>query len=240
MVTQQISDIKALLDQIEIRVQHSATTPEASVQISAPEFSGDVDNAIGEMVDYLLPLTTPYEFSFYLYIARHSIFKNGGNLARVSIRGMQSGVIKSSRSDTVSRTHIAKALSGLEDVGALRKEADPNKEGTLYRVFLPHEIGGCLKLKESKASEMGVFVATEQEADYYNVKENRLKIFERDALKCRYCQKQLTLLTATLDHIVAAVEGGDNSEANLVTCCLPCNSRKNRKAVGDFLVESGG
>ena len=28
-----------------------------------------------------------------------------------------------------------------------------------------------------------------KELDYYNVSENRLKIFERDAYKCKYCGK---------------------------------------------------
>jgi hypothetical protein len=49
------------------------------------------------------------------------------------------------------------------------------------------------------------------------------------AYKCRYCEKQLTQFTATLDHVRAVAEGGDNSFDN---------SRKRRRPVGDFLAES--
>ena len=72
--------------------------------------------------------------------------------------------------------------------------------------------------------------------DYYNVRENRIKVY-RDAYKCRYCEKQLTRFTATLDHVTPIAERGDNSLGNLVTACLSCNSRKHRQPLGDFLAE---
>jgi hypothetical protein len=75
------------------------------------------------------------------------------------------------------------------------------------------------------------------EIDYYNVKENRIKVYERDSYKCRYCEKQLTRFTATLDHVKPVAEGGDNSFDNLLTACWDCNSTKNRKPLGDFLAD---
>jgi 5-methylcytosine-specific restriction endonuclease McrA len=74
--------------------------------------------------------------------------------------------------------------------------------------------------------------------DYYNVRENRIKVYERDGYKCHYCKKQLTKFTATLDHITPVAERGDNSFENLVTACLGCNSRKHRRPLGDFLAET--
>ena len=73
--------------------------------------------------------------------------------------------------------------------------------------------------------------------DYYNVRENRINVYERDAYKCRYCDKQLTRFTATLDHVTPVAEGGDNGFDNLATACLDCNSRKHRRPVGDFPTE---
>ena len=73
--------------------------------------------------------------------------------------------------------------------------------------------------------------------DYDNVWENRIEVYERDGFQCRYCQKQLTRFTATLDHVMPVAEGGDNGFENLVTACLNCNSRKHKRPVGDFLVE---
>jgi 5-methylcytosine-specific restriction endonuclease McrA len=74
------------------------------------------------------------------------------------------------------------------------------------------------------------------EADFCNVRENRLKIYERNNYHCTYCSKQLTRFTATLDHITPVSDGGDNSAENPGTACLQCNARKTARPLGDFLV----
>lgn len=76
-----------------------------------------------------------------------------------------------------------------------------------------------------------------KELDYYNVKENRLRVFERDGYKCYKCGKQLTRFSATLDHIQPVSKSGDNSYDNLVTCCLHCNSKRGAKPIMDILGE---
>ncbi|HEV2400515.1 MAG TPA: HNH endonuclease signature motif containing protein [Candidatus Sulfotelmatobacter sp.] len=139
--------------------------------------------------------------------------------------------------NTISLGKVQDTLKALESIGAVRKEAEPNRDGTLYRVLIPDEIDVCRKFRaERKTAEPKVEVA-ESEIDYYNVRENRLKVYERDSYKCRFCDKQLTRFTATLDHVKPVVDGGDNSFGNLVTACLDCNSRKNRRTVGNFLAE---
>ena len=77
-------------------------------------------------------------------------------------------------------------------------------------------------------------VDPKKEADYYNVKENRLKIFERDKYLCQI-QKQLTRFSATLNHIQPVSESGDNSYDNLVTACLHCNSKRGAKPISDTI-----
>jgi len=76
------------------------------------------------------------------------------------------------------------------------------------------------------------------ELDYYNVAENRLKVFERDGYECHYCKKQLTRFTATLDHIQPVSERGDNSLHNLTTACLHCNSRRGSRPVMEAIIEA--
>jgi 5-methylcytosine-specific restriction endonuclease McrA len=76
------------------------------------------------------------------------------------------------------------------------------------------------------------------EPDYYNIRENRLKVYERDNYERKYCGKQLTRFTATLDHITPVARGGDNGLANLITACLECNSKTNVKPVGDFMADT--
>ena len=52
----------------------------------------------------------------------------------------------------------------------------------------------------------------------------RWAIYYRDDFRCLYCERVGPVLT--LDHLRSVQEGGDHSPANLVTCCLSCNSAK--------------
>jgi 5-methylcytosine-specific restriction endonuclease McrA len=87
--------------------------------------------------------------------------------------------------------------------------------------------------KELRATE--TTAPDDSEVDYYNVRENRLLVLERDNYACTYCGKQLTRFSATLDHVQSVKEGGDNSKENLVTACLECNAKKNAGELSDFL-----
>ena len=55
-------------------------------------------------------------------------------------------------------------------------------------------------------------------------------LFARDGYRCQYCGKHRTQLRGreflTRDHIVPVSRGGDNSWANVLTACSPCNNRK--------------
>jgi hypothetical protein len=192
---------------------------------------------IQEIVDDLQPLLTAYQAAFYWYLFRHSIAKNGNPLLRMSTPGMKEIIRNSRGGGAISRQQVQDTLTELQSVGAIRKEGEPNRDGTLYRIFIPDEIETCRKFRAERTATEPKAEVSESEADYYNVRENRIKVYERDEYKCRYCEKQLTRFTATIDHVKAVVEGGDNSFENLVTACLDCNSRKNKRPVGDFLAE---
>ena len=65
----------------------------------------------------------------------------------------------------------------------------------------------------------------------------RLAIYHRDGLACIYCGVTMEEgARLTLDHVVACDLGGGNSESNLVTACLSCNSAKQAKPLAQFLV----
>jgi hypothetical protein len=185
-----------------------------------------------DVVDLLMPELKPYELAPYIYFLRHSIIANGTPHFRARRRGLQSGVVKSAYaaqtkggSGEMSYAAIQQAMTGLVAIGAIQQEGEANREGTLYRILLPEEIGVCQR-RRAEQSERSTVIATESEADFYNVRGNRLKIYERDDYQCTYCNKQLTRFTATLDHVTPVSEGGDNSADNLKTACLKCNSRK--------------
>jgi hypothetical protein len=231
-MNERLEKIRQLLSELEDELETGAAS------VGDRDFSAlELPLIIQEIVDDLQPLLSPYEAAFYWYLFRHSIAKNGDPLLRVSTRGLQTGVVKSNRSETISLGHVRETLVALESLRAIRKEGEPNRDGTPYRVLIPDEIEACRKFRAERAATEPKPEIAEVDIDHYNVRENRLKVYERDAYKCRYCDKQLTRFTATLDHITAVAEGGDNSLENLVTACLGCNSRKHKRPVGDFLVE---
>lgn len=240
---EKITPIRSLLAELE----SEAIQEDNAVKFRA--FSGlELPDIICDVVDLLMPELKPYELSFYVHFLRHSIIENGKPYIRVSRRGMQSGIVKSAYagstsggkdadSGAASFKTVQQAMEGLEKIGAIRQEGEPNREGTLYRVRLPEEIEIC-QHRRAEQTERPSITATEREADFYNIRENRIKIYERDNYHCTYCAKQLTRFTATLDHITPVSEGGDNSADNLKTACLQCNSRKTARPLGDFLAET--
>ena len=51
---------------------------------------------------------------------------------------------------------------------------------------------------------------------------------------CCYCEKELTVEIATVDHIIPLSRGGDHTPENLAICCLSCNSSKSDKTPQEF------
>lgn len=226
--------IRELLDEID------ASTSEQDDQAFAENFNTlELPSIVCSVVDFLQPSLFPYEAAVYWHLFRKSILSNGTQYTRASVRGMMEGVVTSAsgQSKGLSYGAVQKALSGLEEKSVISKAGDTNREGTLYKIHLPEEIPLCqesIKISQQvKESEIDV----SKELDFYNVAENRLKVFERDEYKCHYCFKQLTRFTATLDHIQPVSKGGDNSLENLTTACLHCNSQRGNRPVMDIITE---
>jgi pyocin large subunit-like protein len=171
---------------------------------------------------------------------RHSIIATGDVFVRVSVRGMQDTVIKSFRARASESTALAyatvqDALAGLCEKGAISPAGDVNREGTPYRINLPEEIELCKRAMANAQKEQLPKIDPKRELDFYNIKENRLKVFERDGYLCHYCKKQLTRFSATIDHIQPVSKGGDNSYDNLVTACALHNSQRGSQPIMDFI-----
>ena len=235
-MNERFEKIRQLLSELEVEMDVGAA-PVGDRDFSALE----LPLIIQEIVDDLQPHLTPYDAAFYWFLFRHSISKDGNPHLRVSTRNLRRAVVKSSYSyaaeNTISWAKVQETLRALENIGAIRKEGEPNRVGTLYRVLIPDEIEACQKFRSERMASDPELIIAASDIDYYNVRENRIRVFERDGYICHYCQKQLTRFTATLDHVTPVAEGGDNSLENLLTACLGCNSRKNKRAVGDFLAE---
>lgn len=230
----QIDQIRELLDEIEREI----STPED--QAFAQNFNAlEIPDIICSVVDFLQPSLLPYEAAIYWHLFRKSILETGTQFTRASVRGMMKGVITSSsgQSDGLSYGAVQGALQGLDEKGAITKAGDTTREGTLYKVHLPEEISLCRILMNQAQKVEPQRIDEKKELDFYNITENRLKVFERDEYKCRYCAKQLTRFTATLDHLQPVSRGGDNSYDNLMTACLHCNSQRGSRPVMDIILE---
>jgi len=198
----------------------------------------ELPSIVTTVVEYLHPLLTTYEIAVYWYLFNKSIITTGEQYARASTRGM-SAIAKSSsdKSDGISYNQIKKTLETLKEKEVVFIAGDTNREGTLYKVAIPDEIPICKDLMQQNVAEEVSAIDIDKELDFYNVPENRLKVFERDGYKCHYCEKQLTRFSATLDHIQPVSKGGDNSFGNLITACLHCNAERGNKPVMDYITK---
>jgi hypothetical protein len=226
-----IEQIKNLLVEIE-----NEAGDEVSQQFTKNYNALELPSIVSSVVEYLHPLLTPYEIAVYWYLFNRSIVQTGEQYARASTRGM-TAIAKSAsgQSDELSYGVLKRTIDALKEKEVVLVVGDTNREGTLYKVAIPDEIPLCKELMVQRASEEVSIIETKKELDFYNVQENRLKVFERDGYKCHYCAKQLTRFSATLDHIQPVSKGGNNTYDNLVTACLHCNSERGNKPLMDFI-----
>jgi DNA-directed RNA polymerase subunit RPC12/RpoP len=220
-----IEKIRQLLTEIEAQAEVGPVGDRGFSALELPV-------VIQEIVDNLQPLLTPYDAAFYWFLFRHSIANDGSPYIRVSTRFLQRAVVRSSYSqaveNSVSLGKVQETLRALESAGAIRKDGEPNRQGTLYSVLVPDEIEACRKFRaERMAAEPALMFPVSGIREEKAFK-TRIRVFERDDYKCRHCQKQLTRFTATLDYVKPIPEGGDDIEENLVTACTECNSGKER------------
>ncbi len=229
-----IDQIKNLLAELE-----TEAGDEESLQFTKNFNALELPSIVSAVVEYLHPLLTPYEIAVYWYLFNRSIVRTGEQYARASTRGM-TAIAKSASGQSAELSYgvLKKTIDALKEKGVVLVAGDTNRDGTLYKVAIPDEISLCKELMLLRASEEISTIETKKELDFYNVQENRLKVFERDGYKCHYCAKQLTRFSATLDHIQPVSKGGDNSYDNLVTACLHCNSERGNKPLMDFIANS--
>jgi len=188
----------------------------------------ELPDIIGEIVDDLQPILTAYDAAFYWFLFRHSIAKDGNPQIRVSRSTLRRAVVKSSYTtaaeNNISFGKVQDTLRALEEIGAIQKLGEPNRQGTLYRVLIPDEIEACRKFRAERMAEEPALFPLSNRGQH----KKRMQVFERDGYKCRKCGKQLTRFTATVDYVKTPAEGGGESAENLVTTCSDCNSRRRR------------
>ncbi|MFQ3271058.1 MAG: 5-methylcytosine-specific restriction endonuclease McrA [Lentimonas sp.] len=58
------------------------------------------------------------------------------------------------------------------------------------------------------------------------VRFSRDNLFERDHYRCQYCGHNFPDHKLNMDHVIPRAKGGRTSWENIVTSCIPCNTRK--------------
>ena len=58
----------------------------------------------------------------------------------------------------------------------------------------------------------------------------RRSILLRDRYRCQYCGERFEARDLTFDHVVPRSAGGRTEWTNILTACIPCNSRKGARA----------
>lgn len=70
--------------------------------------------------------------------------------------------------------------------------------------------------------------------EYRRVPDHRIKLtrknfYLRDHYCCQYCGLRFPAKDLTLDHVIPKSRGGTDTWENLVSCCKPCNGKKDNK-----------
>ncbi|WP_142393013.1 HNH endonuclease [Mycobacterium kansasii] len=191
--------------------------------------SDEVPDLLPTLVDAVLPLLKPYEFSLYLLLLRATDF-HGGEV-RIGKRTISARLGKGTRASQGNYQHITEKLNGLAEAGFIAV-GDTSREGTQYRVLLPESVPAVREV-------IATSVPPAKELDYFTDPVLRGELMERDKWICRYCGEAVTTTTATLDHIIPQSLGGPNTPENLTTACLTCNAiksgRRYEEAAPDIL-----
>ena len=58
------------------------------------------------------------------------------------------------------------------------------------------------------------------------VRFTRDNLYERDHYRCQYCGNHFPDHQLNMDHVIPRAKGGRTSWENIVTSCIPCNTRK--------------
>jgi len=182
----------------------------------------NIQKSLIQIHDYLIPQMglDVYERSLYLHLFRYTRL-TGSKQSLFSIDGL-------SASSNISVDKVRKSIRAMHDKGCIKIE-ERSRKGHLIHVVLPHEMEGLLPI-EKKEESIDI-----ESIDFFNNRNHLPSLLERDNRKCFYCLRSISSEECELDHVIAQVNGGDNSYRNIVCSCHECNTTKQERIPQDFL-----
>lgn len=161
-----------------------------------------------------------WERCLYYYLLRHTRL--------LGVSSVSIGMAAIGKGSGMSEVKARETLRSMDKKGCVSIE-DRNRKGHVVRVLLPSEID---RVRELPIAEAAVDI---EQIDFYTDRRYLGVILRRDNSECFYCKRAVTSESVVLDHVVAAMEKGNNSHRNIVACCHECNSLKQGAPVEDFL-----
>ncbi len=185
----------------------------------------DLQQLLRDIEDHLFPRLglNAWEKSLYYYLLRHT-------RCEAKEQGLFS--IESLAASTgISDWKVRDVVRSLERKGAAAI-IDRSRKGHVLKVFLPYEIPNLLPEEDSVAPTINI-----EERDFFTGRTYLTALLARESHRCFYCLRAIVPETCVLDHVVAQVNGLDNSYRYIVAACHSCNSMKQGNLPDSFLRE---
>ena len=176
--------------------------------------------------DSIAPKMDAYEQVIYLFVYRHSVLE-GKEKATIGFHSarfrMATGVGENGKPMAANTAH--KKIKSLEQKGFLTIHG-VERDGRVLSVVVPDSL-------DEPPETTPPMIALEDQ-DFFEAEENRLRILDRENMRCFYCMKEIDKATFVIEHIISRPQG-DNSYRNCVAACRTCNNRKAAKPAADLL-----
>ena len=188
----------------------------------------DIRKFLTAYQDVGAPLLDVYEQAIYIYIVRHTLLNDSDEAVigfKSARKKMAFGTGKAGTPP--SETIVYEKLRCLERKGFVTVVAS-ERTGTRIRLLSPFLNHVAITTDDSDR-----YIELE-DADFFEIPDNRKLILKREQSKCFYCAASLDDNNYVIEHVISRPKG-DNSFKNLVASCRQCNNRKDATAADHFL-----
>ena len=172
--------------------------------------------------DYLFPAMqlSVRERVLYYHLLRHTHLE-GKHSVLV-------GILPLAKKLNVAESSVREDIRSLNERGCIKIE-ERSRTGHFVRALLPDEIPGLLP-EARDTPEVDI-----ESLDCFTGRKFLSALLAREGNRCFYCLKAIQPLGCELDHVIAKVNGIDNSFRNIVCSCHECNTTKQAQAASDFV-----
>jgi 5-methylcytosine-specific restriction endonuclease McrA len=177
-----------------------------------------------EFEDFVAPMLAlrPAERAVYSYLLRHSRMEDRpGVLIAAADLARAVGLLWA--------VSVRPHLFALQRKGCLRVKFNRRLRSYYVEVLLPVEIMRRAQLRHDSLLHRPSPAALRRHQP------TRRAVHEREAGRCFYCRKRVTVRGMWLDHVVPHAEGGSTELDNIVASCARCNRRKFTATARGFL-----